>query len=165
MTAQPGPHRAYVGLGSNLEDPAAQIRAALAALDRLPGTRVRRASRLYRTPPWGLTEQPEFVNAVAELDTALAPDELFDALQALERAAGRARQVRWGPRVLDLDLLAFDALQSAEPALRLPHPHLHERAFVLVPLLELAPDLVLPGHGTVHELAARVDCSGIQALG
>ena len=157
--------RAYVGLGSNLQDPAAQIRAACAALDRIDGTRLCRVSQLYRTPPWGLSEQPEFVNAVAELETTLAPHALLQALQALEAAAGRARDVRWGPRVLDLDLLLYDALQLDEPGLHLPHPHLHERAFVLAPLADLAPGLVVPGHGSVQALRAGLDAAGIEALG
>jgi 2-amino-4-hydroxy-6-hydroxymethyldihydropteridine diphosphokinase len=158
-------HVAYVGLGSNLEDPVAQLRRTLAALGELPGTRLRSASGLYRTPPWGLLEQPEFVNAVAELHTTLGVRSLLEALQSLERAAGRAREQRWGPRVLDLDLLLYDALQLDEPGLHLPHPRLHERAFVLVPLAEIAPGLQVPGRGAVAALLAAVDRAGIQALG
>lgn len=160
-----GAHVAYVGLGSNLDLPAAQLRRTLTALDALPATRLRRASRLYRTPPWGLLQQPEFVNAVAELETTLGARELLEALQSLERGAGRAREQRWGPRVLDLDLLLYDELQLDEPGLQLPHPHLHERAFVLVPLAEIAPALQVPGRASVAELLAAVDRAGIEALG
>lgn len=165
MAAAPTAHVAFVGLGSNLQDPAAQLQRTIAALGRLPGTQLLRASRLYRTPPWGLLEQPEFVNAVVELSTTLGARDLLEALQALERAAGRAREQRWGPRVLDLDLLLYDALQLDEPGLHLPHPHLHERAFVLVPLAELAPALRVPGRAAVSELLATVDRAGIEALG
>lgn len=165
MAAAPTAHVAFVGLGSNLQDPAAQLQRTIAALGRLPGTQLLRASRLYRTPPWGLLEQPEFVNAVVELSTTLGARDLLEALHALERAAGRAREQRWGPRVLDLDLLLYDALQLDEPGLHLPHPHLHERAFVLVPLAELAPALRVPGRAAVSELLATVDRAGIEALG
>lgn len=157
--------RAYVGLGSNLDDPASQLRAAIHVLDAIAQTRVRRSSRLYRTPPWGRTDQPEFVNAVAELETALTPQALLSALQVIERAAGRERTERWGPRVLDLDLLLHGETMVDIPGLRLPHPHLHERAFVLLPLSELAPDLRIPGHGQVRTLLAAVDCAGIEAIG
>jgi 2-amino-4-hydroxy-6-hydroxymethyldihydropteridine diphosphokinase len=165
MGAAATAHVAYVGLGSNLEDPAAQLRRTLAALDALPGTRLQSASRLYRTPPWGLLEQPEFVNAAAELRTTLDVRAVLAALQSLERGAGRAREQRWGPRVLDLDLLLYDEVQLDEPGLHLPHPHLHERAFVLVPLAEIAPQVRVPGRGTVAELLATVDRAGIEALG
>lgn len=165
MNPGAGPQLAYVGLGSNLEDPAAQLRRACAALATFPGVHAVRTSRFYRTQPWGLLEQPEFVNAVAELQTTASAAELFSELQAFEHAAGRARRVRWGPRVLDLDLLLHGDLACDEPGLRLPHPYLHERAFVLVPLAELAPDLQVPGRGRVRELLAKVDRSGIQALG
>lgn len=158
--------RAYVGLGSNLQQPARQITAAFEHLARIPDTRLARRSRLFRTPPWGDTAQPEFVNAVAELETGLSAAQLLQALQSIERDAGRERVRKWGPRVLDLDLLlhgddCFDA-----GALRVPHPHLHERAFVLVPLAELAPDLVVPGIARrVRDLLEAVDRDGVQALG
>lgn len=159
------PVRAYVGLGSNLDQPDAQLRAALSALAEIPRTRVCRASRLYRTPPWGRLDQPEFVNAVAELETTLTPMELLHALQTIERGAGRERIERWGPRVLDLDLLLHGDAQIDVPGLHLPHPHLHERAFVLLPLAELAPDGIVPGQGRVADLLTAVDCRGIEALG
>jgi len=157
--------RAFVALGSNLHDPRAQVLRGFDALAHLPGTGLIGRSRLYRSAPWGVTGQPEFVNAAAELETSLAPRELLDALLAIERAAGRDRSVgRWGPRVLDLDLLLYDAVSLHEPGLTLPHPHLHERAFVLLPLNDLAPDLEVPGHGGMRELLARVGAGGCALL-
>lgn len=157
--------RAFVALGSNLDDPVAQVRAALAALGRLPGTRLRLASRLYRTPPWGLQDQPWFINAVAELDTALTADALLQALLELESDIGRERGAqRWGPRRIDLDLLLYDGVESRGEALELPHPRLAERAFVLVPLIEIAPGLVLPDGRAVADLLARLDAGGIEPV-
>jgi len=156
---------AYVGLGANIGDPEAQLGAALASLDQLTTTRVLARSRLYRSPPWGVTDQPPFLNAVAALTTALSARELLDALLAIERAAGRERRERWGPRVLDLDLLLHGDAELDQPGLRLPHPQLHRRAFVLVPLAEIAPDLVIPGRGALADLRRAVDCAGVEALG
>jgi 2-amino-4-hydroxy-6-hydroxymethyldihydropteridine diphosphokinase len=150
--------RAYIGLGSNLDDPARQLRRALETLAQLPDTRLLAQSRLYRTPPWGMLEQPDFVNAVAELDTGLTPRQLLDALLRIEHAAGRVRaDERWGPRVLDLDLLHMDGIQQHDANLSLPHPRIAERAFVLLPLAELAPTLHLPGQGVVADLLTAVD--------
>ena len=150
----------YVGLGSNLADPPAQIEAGLRALAHLPRTCLSARSHSYRSIPWGCTDQPEFVNAVVRLDTRLEPRELLGQLLAIERRAGRERDgVRWGPRVLDLDILLYGDRRIAEPGLRVPHPHLTERAFVLVPLAEIAPDLDIPGHGRVVDLLARIDAS------
>ncbi len=150
----------YVGLGSNLNGPHAQVVAGLRALSAMPDSRLLRRSRLYDTSPWGRTNQPPFVNAVAQLETALAPRVLLDALLAIERAAGRERDAtRWGPRILDLDILVYADLRVDEPGLHLPHPHLHERAFVLVPLSEIAPELHVPGRGCVDALLARLDAS------
>jgi 2-amino-4-hydroxy-6-hydroxymethyldihydropteridine diphosphokinase len=150
----------YIGLGSNLADPAAQVAAGLRALARLPKTRLVAHSRLYRSAPWGRADQPEFVNAVIQLETALEPRELLDHLLGIERGAGRERDgTRWGPRILDLDILAYAQRRVAEPGLQVPHPHLHERAFVLVPLAEIAPDLHIPGRGRVADLLAGVDAS------
>jgi 2-amino-4-hydroxy-6-hydroxymethyldihydropteridine diphosphokinase len=153
--------RTFVALGGNLGDTRAILRQALAALAALPRTRLVAHSRFYRTPPWGLLEQPPFLNAAAELDTALAPHDLLDALLGIERAAGRVREgERWGPRTLDLDLLHMEGVVSHDERLTLPHPRIGERAFVLVPLAELASDLELPGQGRVEELLAAVDASG-----
>jgi 2-amino-4-hydroxy-6-hydroxymethyldihydropteridine diphosphokinase len=118
-------------------------------------------SRFYRTPPWGLLEQPPFLNAAAELETAHGPHELLDALLQIERDAGRVRDgERWGPRTLDLDLLHMDGVALHDERLTLPHPRIAERAFVLLPLAELAPDLELPGQGRVGALLAASDSAG-----
>lgn len=130
-------HRAYVGMGANLGDAAATLRRALVALQAI-GTVVKR-SGLYRTQPWGKTEQPEFVNAVALLDTPRSARELLADLQSLEIALGRRPRERWGPRELDLDILTFDEATIDEPGLQVPHPRMRERAFVLVPLAEIDP--------------------------
>ncbi|MGH8091705.1 MAG: 2-amino-4-hydroxy-6-hydroxymethyldihydropteridine diphosphokinase [Rudaea sp.] len=156
---------AYIGLGSNLADPHAQVEAGIGALDRLPKTRLFARSRLYRSAAWGRADQPEFINAAAALETDLSPRELLDALLALERDAGRERDgTRWGPRVLDLDILLFGDRHIDEPGLHVPHPHLHQRAFVLVPLAEIAPDLVVPGRGRVADLRAGVDVSSCRRM-
>lgn len=149
---------AYVGLGSNLAAPGDQVERALRELDALPQTRLVARSRLYRTAPWGGVEQPDFINAVAELGTALDAHDLMRALLDIEYRAGRRRNgERNGPRVLDLDLLLYGDVQIADADLQVPHPRLHERAFVLVPLAEIAPDLTVPGQGAVRSLLARVE--------
>jgi 2-amino-4-hydroxy-6-hydroxymethyldihydropteridine diphosphokinase len=149
---------AYIGLGSNLQDPPFQVQQALDALDGLRASRVLRRSSLYRTAPWGFSAQPDFVNAVAEMETGLAPRELLDGMLEIERRAGRIRDgARWGPRVIDLDLLVYGDRQLAQQGLEVPHPRMAERAFVVFPLAELAPDLELPGIGRVGELSQRLD--------
>ena len=156
---------AYIGLGSNLAEPRVQIGKALAALARLPDSRVLACSRLYRSAPWGVIEQPEFVNAAAAIETAVVPVALMQALLGIERDLGRERDgSRWGPRIIDLDLLLYGDAIIAEPGLRVPHPHLHERAFVLLPLAEIAPQLVVPGRGAVADLLAGVDAAGCRPL-
>src|SRR6185437_4516349 len=155
---------ACVALGSNLDDPRAQVERGFAALAALSSTVLSARSRLYRTPPSGMVEQPDFINAAARLETTLAPRELLDALRAIESRAGRVRGVRNGPRVLDLDLLLYGDRMIDEPDLVVPHPRLHERAFVLLPLADVASDLEVPGHGRVSGLLARVDASGCMAL-
>lgn len=153
--------RAFVALGGNLGDTRATLRQAFDALGALPRTRLVAQSHVYRTPPWGLREQPPFLNAVAELETALGPHELLDALLQIERAAGRVRDgERWGPRTLDLDLLHMDGVAMHDERLTLPHPRIAERAFVLLPLAELAADLDLSGQGRVGALLAACDRSG-----
>lgn len=153
--------RAYVGLGSNLAEPAAQVRQAIAALAALPQTTLAGSSPLYRTAPVGPQDQPDFINAVAALDTALAPLDLLDALQAVEQAAGRERLRHWGERTLDLDLLLYGDAQIRHPRLTVPHPHMTERAFVLVPLAALAPDLQLPDGRAVTELLQQCNQDGV----
>lgn len=153
--------RAFIALGGNLGDTHAILRQALDDLAALPRTRLLARSRFYRTPPWGLREQPPFLNAAAELETALAPHELLDALLGIERAAGRVREgERWGPRTLDLDLLHMEGVALHDERLTLPHPRIAERAFVLLPLAELAPELELPGQGRVDALLAAADTAG-----
>ncbi len=156
---------AYVALGANLGYPAAQLREAFERLAALPGCRLVARSRLWRSAPLGPVNQPEFLNAAAGLLTALEPQPLLDALKALEVGMGRAQPVvRWGPRVIDLDLLMLADLRVAEPALTLPHPGVHERNFVLYPLAEFAPELWIPGRGRVRRLAAEVGAAGLQPL-
>ncbi|NUR22634.1 2-amino-4-hydroxy-6-hydroxymethyldihydropteridine diphosphokinase [Frateuria sp.] len=153
--------RAFVALGGNLGDTHAYLRQAFDALAALSQTRLLAHSRIYRTPPWGLQAQPPFLNAVAELDTGLAPHELLDALLDIERSAGRVRDgERWGPRTLDLDLLHMDGVVLHDERLTLPHPRIAGRAFVLLPLAELAADLELPGQGRVGALLAAADAAG-----
>ena len=156
---------AYVGLGSNLDHPVQQVRRALGALDDIERTRLLRHSRSYQTQPWGVAEQPSFINAVAEISTGLQPRDLLDALLSIERAQGRRRNgARWGPRTLDLDLLTCGDLQFCEPGLVLPHPHIGARAFVLVPLAELNGSLLIPGVGVVRDLLARADVGTCVAI-
>ena len=157
---------AYVGLGSNLRDPVAQVQAAFAALGALPKTLLVCRSSLYGSKPMGEVAQPDFCNAVAGLLTCLSAMELLAAMRGIEQRFGRDRErerdrVRWGPRVLDLDLLSFAEQRSADPALLLPHPGIAERAFVLHPWREFAPDLVIPSLGRVAELAARLPADGL----
>jgi 2-amino-4-hydroxy-6-hydroxymethyldihydropteridine diphosphokinase len=155
---------AYVALGSNLGDPRQQLLDAMDALANLPDTRLLQRSRLYRTPPWGVLEQPPFINAAVELDTALSPHALLDALLAIEQRAGRVRAERNGPRTLDLDLLHVDGVQLDDPQLTLPHPRIAERVFVLLPLHDIAPTLRLTGQATVAELLARLDLAGCELV-
>jgi 2-amino-4-hydroxy-6-hydroxymethyldihydropteridine diphosphokinase len=156
---------AYIGLGSNLGDSRQHVRDAVQALGRLAGTRVLALSRLYLTPPWGVVEQPPFVNAVAAIETSLEPRPLLDALLETERAFGRIRDGnRWGPRILDLDLLLHDNHVCSDPELTLPHPHIGQRAFVLLPLADLSPELDIPGQGKVADLLAAIDVDGCEIL-
>ena len=153
--------RAWLALGSNLDDPAAQVRSGLRALADSEDWRLALVSRLYCTPPWGEPEQPDFINAVAALDTNLEPAALLAGLQRIEDTHGRHRDgPRWGPRTLDLDLLLFDRQVIESDELSVPHPRMHQRAFVLLPLAELAPGLEIPGHGRVDALLEGLDCSG-----
>jgi 2-amino-4-hydroxy-6-hydroxymethyldihydropteridine diphosphokinase len=156
---------AYVALGSNLDVPRMQVERALAALAELPETRLVLRSSLYRSRPLGPVAQPDFVNAVAGLLTRLDPQALLSRLKALETELGRERPVvRWGPRRIDLDLLVHGDARIAATNLQLPHPGIAERAFVLVPLAEFAPDLVVPGVGRVRDLRGRVDSADLERL-
>ncbi|HRQ72150.1 MAG TPA: 2-amino-4-hydroxy-6-hydroxymethyldihydropteridine diphosphokinase [Phycisphaerales bacterium] len=147
--------RACVGIGSNLGDRSAAIERAVLAMATLPGTRLVARSSIHETEPVGPVPQGPFLNAAVVLETALAPLDLLDAFLAIERSLGRARTAgeRWGPRIIDLDLLLYGARVESGPRLTLPHPRLHERSFVLEPLAEIAPDAVVPGTArTVREL-------------
>ena len=160
---------ACIGLGANLGHPEVAVRAAIQALDALPDSRVLAASRLYRTPAWGRIDQPDFINAAVLLRTALAPQALLAHLLAIEHEAGRRRDdeaesMRWGPRLLDLDLLLYGDQVIDEPRLRVPHPHLHERAFALVPLAEIAPDAPFPGYRTVAAALGLLDAASLDAM-
>jgi 2-amino-4-hydroxy-6-hydroxymethyldihydropteridine diphosphokinase len=156
---------ALIALGGNLGNVRATFEQAIAML--CDGVEVRLAARSsdYRTPPWGIAEQPSFINAVIAVATSLSPHALLNRLQACERALGRdrGREQRWGPRPIDLDLLAYDDVTLREPDLTLPHPRLFERAFVLVPLAEIGPDRLIAGIH-VRDALARVDASGIEKL-
>ena len=157
--------RVAIGLGANLGDREATLREAVQRIARLG--RIEAVSSTYETAPWGKADQPEFLNAALVLDTALAPRDLLDALLEIERGLGRdrSREQRWGPRAIDLDILLYgDVVSTGDPAI--PHPRLHERAFALLPLAEIAPGLVHPRlQARVDELARRVDASGVRRLG
>lgn len=153
---EPDAQIAYLGLGGNVGNPRASIDAALAHLDADSQISVLRVSSLYRTAPIGLTEQPDFLNAVAQIETRLAPEDLLTATLNIENLLGRVRTEKWAPRVIDIDVLLYSNRVLSTPRITTPHPRMHERAFVLVPLAELAPDLRMPGASesmTMAELA------------
>lgn len=157
--------RVYIGLGSNLEQPLQQLRAALAALAELPQTRLDGVSSFYASDPLGPPDQPRYVNAVAALDTELAPLQLLDALQRIEQRQGRVRKAqRWGPRTLDLDILLFGDRQLHDERLTVPHYHMHARPFVLYPLAEIAPELHLPDGRPLSTLLDQCPFQGLERL-
>lgn len=168
MSSQANPlETVFLGLGSNLEQPLVQLARALRAVHEIPGTAMVRVSSFYDTAPVGLADQPNFVNAVAELQTTLSPHSLLKHLLNIEAEQYRIRDantLRNGPRTLDLDILLFGHLQIDEPELTIPHPRMHQRAFVLWPLAEIAPELEIPGHGYVLELLLALDVSGVRKL-
>ncbi len=156
---------AYVGLGSNLEDPATQVENGFAALARMPDTLLVAKSKRYRSRPLGPQDQPDFVNAVAGLLTRVEPESLLQKLKQLEIELGRELPVRrWGPRVIDFDLLLYGNVSQASPSLTLPHAGLLLRNWVLYPLNDIAPTLQIPGQGHVSQLAHRLGAEGIEAL-
>jgi 2-amino-4-hydroxy-6-hydroxymethyldihydropteridine diphosphokinase len=157
---------ACIGLGANLGDAAETLRAAFVAIGQLSDTVLVTASPLYITPAWGVEDQPDFINAAARVETTLSATALLAALLEIERQFGRdrSREQRWGPRTLDLDLLLYGQAVIELPGLQVPHPRLHERAFALLPLADVAPELPIPGHGTVREAAFRVKDDAIRAL-
>jgi 2-amino-4-hydroxy-6-hydroxymethyldihydropteridine diphosphokinase len=157
---------ACIGIGSNLDDPVGQVQQALRALQTIDETRLIAASSLYRNPPMGPVDQPDYVNAAAMLLTVLAPRDLLARLQELECRQGRVRKShdRWGPRRLDLDILTYGNRTIAEPSLQIPHPGISERNFVLFPLFEIAPQLHIPGLGLVRSLVLEVDTSNLEKI-
>lgn len=156
--------KAYIAIGSNLEEPQAQVQNAFEELAMLPKTRLARVSSLYRTAPVGYEDQPEFVNAIAEIETALEPRALLDALLGIERRHGRVREFANAPRTLDLDIALYEDTLVDEPGLQIPHPRMHERAFVMVPLAEIAPEVSIPGVGQAADVAARLDARGVTKI-
>ena len=157
-------HLAYIALGANLVDPITQVRAALAALDEIPETRVLNASSLYSTEAITADKQPDYVNAVAALETTLTPDALLTALFDIENRFGRQRAYHHAPRTLDLDLLLYDEQIIDTPRLLVPHPRMHLRAFVLKPLTEIAPDIVIPGRGKAAAWLPAVSVQRIEKM-
>jgi 2-amino-4-hydroxy-6-hydroxymethyldihydropteridine diphosphokinase len=155
--------RVFLSLGGNLGEPAKAMGAALRILDSDPDTDVVAVSSLYRTPPWGKTDQPDFLNAAAELRTILSPRGLLELCLETEHRLKRVRQERWGPRLIDMDILAFGDRSVHEPGLVVPHPRMLERAFVLVPLAEIAPDFMTDG-AVVTDHLAKLDAAGIEKL-
>ena len=157
---------AWIGLGSNLGNPGAQMADALAQLENTVGIEIRKISGYYRTAPWGKLDQDDFVNAVAMLETGLQPGELLDVLLQIEQQMGRDRSVgRWGPRCIDLDLLTYNDLEMKSLRLELPHPKMHLRAFVLRPVLELDPDFVIAGKRSAKECLSVLDDQNVEYIG
>jgi 2-amino-4-hydroxy-6-hydroxymethyldihydropteridine diphosphokinase len=155
---------AYIALGSNLEDPASQVHQAMEHLSREQAIRLELRSRLYRSSPLGPQDQPDFVNAAVGVLTELGPRQLLELLLSIEKRMGRDRRERWGPRIIDLDLIWMIGEPIDEPGLTLPHPGVSERNFVLYPLADIAPSLRIPGHGRVVDLAARIGDAGLSVL-
>ncbi len=164
--SEPGTTRAraaaYVGLGANLDNPESQVRRAFDELAQLPQSSLLARSSLWRSAPVGYANQPDFINAVAKIETGLSPEALLGELQRIESAHARDRSFPNAPRTLDLDLLLFEDTVRVTPALTLPHPRMHERAFVLLPLLEIAPTALIPGRGTAAGCLAALDALDAQ---
>jgi 2-amino-4-hydroxy-6-hydroxymethyldihydropteridine diphosphokinase len=157
-------HTVYIALGTNLGDRLANLRAAIKALP--PEITVLTESHIYETPPWGYEDQPAFLNMVVKAETELEPEPLLKYLKQLEIELGREHNVRWGPRLIDLDILFYDNLVLDSPPLAIPHPRLHERAFVLVPLADVAPDLIHPLlQRSIRDLLAELNTEGIFHFG
>ena len=166
MTKSPHWYPAYVGIGSNLDSPARQVEAAFGHLDEMRLTQVFAKSAMYRSAPYGGVEQPDFVNAVAAVMTQLKPEELLEEMQAIQRRYGRdGDEVRWGPRIIDLDLLVYSSRVLESDHLTVPHPGIAERNFVLLPLREIAPDLNIPGLGQVAKIKVNRQEPAISRIG
>lgn len=155
---------AFIGLGSNLADPASQIKAAVSALKALPQSTFLCCSSLYVSPPMGPQDQPDYVNAVVSVDTTLSPHALLEHLQAIEKAHGRERKRHWGARTLDLDILVYDQLTVNDGMLNIPHPGIALRSFVLYPLAEIAPELTIPAQGHITQLLKKCPRDGLQRI-
>lgn len=154
----------YIGIGSNLDNPIAQVQQAITELQQLPHSQYLKTSSLYQSSPLDATAQPDYINAVSLLMTALTPEQLLTALHTIEDQHGRVRTERWGPRTLDLDLLLYGEKNIRQPDLIVPHAGLHERSFVLYPLQELNPNLLIPGYGPILHLVQHCDASGLERL-
>jgi 2-amino-4-hydroxy-6-hydroxymethyldihydropteridine diphosphokinase len=153
--------RVFIGLGSNLADPEAQVKTAIADIERLAAVQLLSGSSLYKSPPMGPQDQPDYINAVVEIETTLSAHELLDKLQDIEQQHGRLRQRHWGERTLDLDLLIYGDSQIDDQRLQVPHPGIAQRAFVLYPLAEIAPELVIPGLGQTNTLLKQCPADGL----
>lgn len=164
MDASDEKHRAFIGLGANLGDAHASLRAALASLRDLPGTELKAVSSIFRSAPVDAVG-PDFLNAVVELSSSLPPDELLRQMQAIELVHGRQRPFRHAPRTLDLDLLLYGDLQCDTDELQVPHPRMHQRAFVLLPLVELAPDVKIPGLGPAQDYLSQASDQRVDRIG
>jgi 2-amino-4-hydroxy-6-hydroxymethyldihydropteridine diphosphokinase len=154
----------YIGLGSNLADPEMQVRSALNELKNIADTELLQSSSLYKSPPMGPQDQPDYINAVALCETELAPLDFLAALQAIEQQHGRVRNRHWGERTLDLDLLVYGQEIVELPGLTIPHPGIAERAFVLYPMAEIAPNIIVPKFGAISELVANCPLDGLQRI-
>lgn len=155
----------WIGLGANLQQPISQLKQALLRIGQVSGIDIVATSSFYRTPPWGDTDQDEFINAVILVDTRFQPEELLRQLQAIETSMGRVRKNRrWGPRLIDIDILMFGQQQIESLDLIVPHLHMHERAFVLLPLLELDPNIEIPGKGRADEMLSDLEVGAIEKL-
>ncbi|MBL0123371.1 MAG: 2-amino-4-hydroxy-6-hydroxymethyldihydropteridine diphosphokinase [Betaproteobacteria bacterium] len=155
----------FIGLGSNLDYPEAQVQTAIHEIDEIPDVELVKVSSQYETAPVGITDQPRFINAVAQVETTLSPHDLLRRLLEIEQRHARVRKEKNGPRTLDLDILLFGESLIDDDRLTTPHPRMHERAFVLVPLLEIAPDVSIAGKGCAKELLSKLDASGVHKVG
>lgn len=154
----------YIGLGSNIEGPRDQVIQAISELAELPSSTLLKASSLYQSKPLGPQDQPDFINAVAELETSLSVRKLLSYLQEIESNHHRSREIHWGPRTLDLDILLYDAVEIDNADLKIPHPEIRNRNFVLIPLYEIAVELTIPGMGKLAELVRQIDRSGLDKI-
>ena len=156
--------KVYIGLGSNLNDPQSQLKKAIISLEMVPSTSVVRTSSFYKSKPVGPQDQPDYINAVVELDTELSAHVLMDFLQGIENEQGRVREQKWGPRTLDLDILLYGDEIIKGDHLEVPHIEMHKRGFVLLPLDEISPDCVIPGVGSVQTLLQQVNTDDLLVL-